>query len=61
LPLYTLASKKEFGTLTVYNLTPKPDKVTAIDSVPTRLVDSIDAGDMLRITWQDIFNKTNAL
>lgn len=50
---YEIADKKEFGTLTVYSMIPKLDKITASDATRVPLINS-DGGDIQRITWNDV-------
>lgn len=51
---YNIENQKEFGTLTVYSLTPKKEKITATDPKVLPLAGG-DSGDIERITWRDVF------
>lgn len=51
---YNIESKKEFGTLTIYSLIPKKEKITATNPETLPLAGG-DSGDIKRITWRDVF------
>jgi len=56
LEYYEVVYKKEFGTITLFQLTPKIDKITAIDAPPT--LSSIEYISVpWQITWQDALNQ----
>lgn len=54
LTAYDIQAKTEFGTLTVYSLAPKPEKITGDTPTPAYPAGG-DTGDILRITWRDLF------
>ena len=52
---YDRADKKEFGTLTVYILTPKEGVSFSENPPATKPILETDGGDIARITWKDAF------
>jgi 4-amino-4-deoxy-L-arabinose transferase-like glycosyltransferase len=56
LEYYDISNKKEFGTITLFELVPKADKITAIDTPP--LVNSFNFIRVpWQITWRDVLFK----
>lgn len=55
--LYDIVERKEFGTITLFYLKPKPEKITAL-APPAQIAQTrtIDDSDIPRITWDDIFS-----
>lgn len=54
---YVVEEKKEFGTLAVYSLSPRPEKITAENAPAVPMVESVDAGDIERVTWRDALKR----
>jgi hypothetical protein len=58
---YNLVGKKQFGTLTVLQLTPKPAAINAIEEQFDKTsVPKSAAGVPKRYTWQEIFNDVSS-
>lgn len=55
---YDIVERKEFGTLTLFHLKPKPEKIIGLAPTPqvTQVIRTIDDSDIPRITWDDIFS-----
>lgn len=59
-PAYSILNKKQFGTLTVIRLAPKPEAITAGQQViEPQGKNKTAAGVPKRYTWEEIFNESS--
>jgi len=56
---FDLASQKEFGTLTLFELKPKPEAVNAVEQDFTTDRSSGSGGTPKRYKWEEIFNDSS--
>lgn len=60
LPNFNLVSRKAFGTLTLFELSPKPEAINALEQDFTPQKSSGSSGVPMRYKWEEIFNDSNS-